>query len=290
MACCVCVDQGSVGIVENLGKFSKVINPGFNCLVPCLEAQVGTVSTRIQQLDVVCETKTLDNVFVQMVVSVQYTPVDTQQALYDAYYKLTDPEQQMRAYVFDCVRSSVPKIILDNVFELKDTIAQEIKSSLMESMNSFGYDIVETLVTDIQPDYQVKQAMNEINAQQRLRMAAQEKAEAEKLLQVKAAEADAESKYLAGLGISRQRQAIVNGLRDSVSDFSTAVHGTTASQVMDMMVLTQYFDMMSHVGKEGRSSTLVLAQNPSAMSDVAGQLKNGFIKPMLRPPTQVLSK
>lgn len=289
MACCICIDQGTVGIVENLGKFSKVVHPGFNMLTPCLESQVGTVSTRVQQLDVTCETKTLDNVFVQMVVSVQYTPMDTDQAKYDAYYKLTDPEQQMRAYVFDCVRSSVPKIILDNVFELKDTIAQEIKASLMDSMNSFGYEIIETLVTDIQPDYQVKCAMNEINANQRLRLAAQEKAEAQKILQVKAAEADAESKYLAGLGISRQRQAIVNGLRDSVNDFSSAVHGTTASQIMDMMVLTQYFDMLSHVGKEGRSSTLVLAQNPGAMTDVARQLKSGFIKPtMLSPPKQVM--
>jgi len=264
--------------VENLGKFSRIIYPGFNFLVPCLEQQVGTVSTRIKQLDVGCETKTRDNVFVRIIVSVQYIPREMEQAYYDAFYKLTDPDQQMRAYVFDVVRSTVPKQILDDVFENKDAIALAVKESLSVSMDSFGYEIIQALVTDIEPDSKVKAAMNEINAQQRLRVASQEKAEAEKILVVKAAEADAESKYLAGVGISRQRQAIVGGLRDSVAAFSNEVQGTSASQVMDMMVLTQYFDMLREVGMKGGQSTLVLPQNPGAMSDVANQLRAGFIQ------------
>lgn len=276
MACFTCVDQAEMGIVEALGKFSRTLKPGFSCLVPCIENHVGSVSTRVQQLDVGCETKTKDNVFVQMVVSVQYTPLGSEQSFYDAFYKLTAPEAQMRSYVEDIVRSSVPKLILDDVFLVKEEIASDVKNSLSESMSSFGYEIVETLVTDVRPDRKVREAMNDINAQRRLRVAAQDKAEAEKLLIVKAAEADAESKYLAGLGVARQRAAIVNGLRESVVSFSHEVEGTTSAQVMDMMVLTQYFDMLRDVGTKG-STTMVMAQNPGAMADVARELRGGFL-------------
>lgn len=276
MACFTCVDQAEMGIVESLGKFSRTLKPGFSCLVPCIENHVGSVSTRVQQLDVGCETKTKDNVFVQMVVSVQYTPLGSEQSFYDAFYKLTAPEAQMRSYVEDIVRSSVPKLILDDVFLVKEEIASDVKNSLSESMSSFGYEIVETLVTDVRPDRKVREAMNDINAQRRLRVAAQDKAEAEKLLIVKAAEADAESKYLAGLGVARQRAAIVNGLRESVVSFSHEVEGTTSAQVMDMMVLTQYFDMLRDVGTKG-STTMVMAQNPGAMADVARELRGGFL-------------
>jgi len=276
MACFTCVDQAEMGIVESLGKFSRTLKPGFSCLIPCIENHVGSVSTRVQQLDVGCETKTKDNVFVQMVVSVQYTPLGSDQSFYDAFYKLTAPEAQMRSYVEDIVRSSVPKLILDDVFLVKEEIASDVKSALSESMSSFGYEIVETLVTDVRPDRKVRDAMNDINAQRRLRVAAQDKAEAEKLLIVKAAEADAESKYLAGLGVARQRAAIVNGLRESVVSFSNEVEGTTSAQVMDMMVLTQYFDMLRDVGTKG-NTTMVMAQNPGAMADVAKELRGGFL-------------
>eukprot|EP00238_Polyblepharides_amylifera_P012734 CAMPEP_0196592108 /NCGR_PEP_ID=MMETSP1081-20130531/71742_1 /TAXON_ID=36882 /ORGANISM="Pyramimonas amylifera, Strain CCMP720" /LENGTH=238 /DNA_ID=CAMNT_0041915687 /DNA_START=320 /DNA_END=1036 /DNA_ORIENTATION=- len=224
-----------------------------------------------------CETKTKDNVFVNIVVSVQYVPAQDETSYYNAFYKLSQPDSQMRAYVFDVVRSCVPQQLLDNVFELKDEIATTIKSALSESMGSFGFQIVEALVTDIQPDSKVKMAMNEINAASRLRVAAQEKAEAEKLVIVKAAEADAESKYLAGLGIARQRQAIVSGLKESVSNFSAQVSGTSAQQVMDMMILTQYFDMLREVGTKGQGSTMLLQQSPSTMSDVARQIRSGFL-------------
>lgn len=276
MSCFTCVDQAEMGIVESLGKFSRVLKPGFTCLIPCIENHVGSVTTRVQQLDVGCETKTKDNVFVQMVVSVQYSPIGTDQSFYDAYYKLTAPEAQMRAYVYDIVRSAVPKLILDDVFLVKEEIADDIKSSLSESMSSFGYEIVETLVTDVRPDLKVRDAMNDINAQKRLRVAAQDTAEAQKMLIVKAAEADAESKYLAGMGVARQRAAIVNGLRESVLSFSAEVEGTTSAQVMDMMVLTQYFDMLRDVGTKGHT-TMVLSQNPGAMADVAKELRGGFL-------------
>lgn len=276
MSCFTCVDQAEMGIVESLGKFSRVLKPGFTCLIPVIENHVGSVTTRVQQLDVGCETKTKDNVFVQMVVSVQYSPIGTDQSFYDAYYKLTAPEAQMRAYVEDIVRSSVPKLILDDVFLVKEEIANDIKSSLSESMSSFGYEIVETLVTDVRPDRKVRDAMNDINAQKRLRVAAQDTAEAQKMLIVKAAEADAESKYLAGMGVARQRAAIVNGLRESVLSFSAEVEGTTSAQVMDMMVLTQYFDMLRDVGTKGHT-TMVLSQNPGAMADVAKELRGGFL-------------
>jgi regulator of protease activity HflC (stomatin/prohibitin superfamily) len=276
MACFTCVDQAEMGIVERLGKFSRTLKPGFSLMIPCIENHVGSVSTRVQQLDVACETKTKDNVFVQMVVSVQYTPLGSEQSFYDAFYKLTAPEAQMRSYVEDIVRSSVPKLILDDVFLVKEEIASDVKSSLSDSMSSFGYEIVETLVTDVRPDRKVRDAMNDINAQRRLRVAAQDKAEAEKLLIVKAAEPDAESKYLAGLGVARQRAAIVNGLRESVISFSNEVEGTTSAQVMDMMVLTQYFDMLRDVGSKGHT-TIVMSQNPGAMADIARELRGGFL-------------
>jgi len=213
MGCWASVPQSSVGMVERFGKFRREAHPGLNPLCCCLgEAVHGYVSQRVQQLDVTCETKTKDNVFVDVVVSVQYQVIA--QNTFDAYYKLTDPHTQIKAYVYDVVRASVPKIVLDEVFETKEEIAHSVREELEKSMNEYGFQIIQTLITDIRPDEKVKRAMNDINAAQRLRAAATDKAEAEKIMVVKAAEADAESKYLAGMGISRQRRAIVEGLRD----------------------------------------------------------------------------
>uniref|UniRef100_A0A7S0WIJ2 Band 7 domain-containing protein n=1 Tax=Pyramimonas obovata TaxID=1411642 RepID=A0A7S0WIJ2_9CHLO len=276
--CCTCVSQDEVGVVTKLGEFSRLIHPGFQWLIPCMEQVSGSISTRIKQLDVACEVKTLDNVFVNIVVSVQYQPLQTDEAYFNAFFKLTNIDSQMRPYVFDTVRSAVPQLTIDQVFELKNEIGNKIKAALTDLMGGYGYRIVDALVTDVRPDHKVKVAMNEINAARRLRVATQEKAEAEKMLVVKAAEADAESKYLQGLGIARQRQAIVSGLRDSVQSFSSEVAGTDAHDVMDMMVLTQYFDMLREVGMKGGGSTLMLSQNPGAMCKIANEIRQGFLE------------
>mmetsp|Transcript_18944 Transcript_18944/g.23019 ORF Transcript_18944/g.23019 Transcript_18944/m.23019 type:complete len:266 (-) Transcript_18944:315-1112(-) len=244
--CCVCVRTQSIGVIERFGKFSTLKGPGCSCVTwPC-EQLVGTVSLRVQQLDVNCETKTKDNVFVNVVISVQYEAIA--KAAYDAYYRLANPEVQIQAYVFDVVRSTLPRMDLDESFSSKDDLANSVKVHLDDTMSSYGYHIVRALVTDINPDARVKQSMNEINASRRLRESAKEKAEAEKITQVKAAEADAESKYLSGVGVARQRQAIVGGLQDSINEFAGEIAGTTPKDVMDLLLVTQYFDMLKEVG------------------------------------------
>eukprot|EP00899_Mesostigma_viride_P012708 jgi/Mesvir1/21438/Mv20906-RA.1 len=224
------ISTGSLGMVERFGQFNRVARPGLNWTCICVGDHVaGRLSLRIQQLDVGVETKSKDNVFVTVVVSVQYQVIESQAQ--DAFYKLTNSSQQIRSYIYDVVRSEVPKIKLDDLFELKDNIARAVKEELSKVLGGFGFMIHQALVTDIVPDAGVKHAMNEINAAQRLRMAAQDKAEAEKIRIVKAAEADAESKHLQGVGISRQRQAIVEGLRESVTHFSQAIEDTTPKDV-----------------------------------------------------------
>jgi regulator of protease activity HflC (stomatin/prohibitin superfamily) len=230
----------------------------------------------VRQLDVNCETKTKDNVFVNVVISVQYQVV--LEKAFDAFYKLANPEIQIQAYVFDVVRSELPKMELDESFSNKEQLANEVKHHLDETMMSFGYSIIKALVTDISPDARVKMSMNEINASRRLREAAKEKAEADKIVQVKAAEADAESKYLSGVGVARQRQAIVGGLQDSIIEFSGEIAGTTPKDVMDLLLLTQYFDMLKDVGSSGSGGkTLFLPHAPSAVGDLQDSLKNGLM-------------
>mmetsp|Transcript_17698 Transcript_17698/g.28649 ORF Transcript_17698/g.28649 Transcript_17698/m.28649 type:complete len:220 (+) Transcript_17698:544-1203(+) len=207
MPCFVCVSNDKIAVIEQFGKFSRMAEPGFSPVICCIgEYVAGYMSNRVQQIDVRCETKTKDNVFVFVTVSVQFEV--RREDVYNAFYKLTNPHSQVTAFVFDVIRSTVPKIILDDVFDSKDEIADAVKKELANTMPGFGYNILQTLVTDITPDAKVKQAMNEINAAQRTRVAATDKAEADKILVVKAAEADAESKYLAGVGVARQRQAV----------------------------------------------------------------------------------
>ena len=184
-----------------------------------------------------CETKTKDNVFVNVVISIQYEAIIAK--AWHAYYRLANPEQQIQAYVFDVVRSTLPRMDLDESFASKETLAVSVKQHLDDTMMEYGYHICKALVTDISPDARVKMSMNEINASRRLREAAKEKAEADKIVHVKAAEADAESKYLSGVGVARQRQAIVNGLQDSIIEFSGEIAGTTPKDVMDLLLLTQ---------------------------------------------------
>ncbi|KAL3344650.1 hypothetical protein AABB24_023878 [Solanum stoloniferum] len=275
--CCVQVEQSTVAIKERFGKFDDVLEPGCHFLPWCIGSQVaGYLTLRLQQLDVRCETKSKDNVFVTVVASIQYRALADKAT--DAFYKLSNTRSQIQAYVFDVIRASVPKLDLDDVFEQKNQIAKAVEDELEKAMSAYGYEIVQTLIVDIEPDEHVKRAMNEINAAARLRVAANEKAEAEKIVQIKRAEGDAEAKYLAGLGIARQRQAIVDGLRDSVLGFSVNVPGTTAKDVLDMVLITQYFDTMKEIGASSKSSAVFIPHGPGAVSDIAGQIRQGLLQ------------
>ncbi|KAK4781410.1 hypothetical protein SAY86_015512 [Trapa natans] len=275
--CCIQVDQSTVAIKERFGKFDEVLQPGCHCLPWFLGSQLaGHLTLRVQQLDVKCETKTKDNVFVNVVASIQYRALANKAS--DAYYKLSNTRNQIQAYVFDVIRASVPRLNLDDVFEQKNDIARAVEDELEKAMSAYGFEIVQTLIIDIEPDEHVKRAMNEINAAARLRVAANEKAEAEKIIQIKRAEGEAESKYLAGLGIARQRQAIVDGLRDSVLGFSENVPGTTAKDVLDMVLVTQYFDTMKEIGAASKSSAVFIPHGPGAIRDVASQIREGLLQ------------
>lgn len=267
--CFVCIKTKEVGVVEDLGNFEQLLGPGLHFVCWPLKAVVGRLSLRIQQLDVVCETKTKDNVFVQVAVAVQYRVLE--EGAYAAYYRLTDPRGQIQSYVFDVVRSTVPKMELDHAFASKDEVATAILGQLKTVMNDYGYSILNALVTDLSPDSKVKASMNEINASKRLKEAAAHKAEADKTKQVKAAEAEAEARYLSGLGVARQRKAIVQGLQESVSQFSDDV-GARPKDVMDILLLSQYFDTLSSVG----ANTLFLEHEPAVVTSLQSSLGASF--------------
>ena len=264
------VEQQTFKVVERFGKFNKICSPGLNIKIPFIDWVAGKDTFRIQQLDVPVETKTKDNVFVNVKVSVQYHII--KEKAFEAFYKLESPEPQITSYVFDVVRANVPTLDLDDVFEKKEEIASAIKSELKETMDDFGYLIVQALVTDIDPDAKVKESMNEINAQRRLRIAAAEKGEADKILRVKEAEAEAESKKLQGQGIAEQRKAIVDGLKDSVEAFSQAVEGSTAQDVMSLVLMTQYFDMLKDVGGSSQSNVIMIPSSPGGMDGISQEI------------------
>ncbi|MDO8953368.1 MAG: SPFH domain-containing protein [Gammaproteobacteria bacterium] len=259
------VEQQKVAIIERLGKFVRVARPGLNTKIPLLERVAGRVSLRIQQLNIAVDTKTSDNVFVHMTVSIQYAAIPDH--VYEAFYKLSDPEKQIQAYVFDVVRAQVPSITLDEVFEKKEQIALAVGKELAETMKEFGFSILKALVTDIDPDEKVKAAMNEINAATRLRVAANEKGEAEKILKVKQAEGEAESMRLQGEGLAKARQAIIYGLKDSVEDFRKAVPEATANSVMNLVLTTQYYDTLKEIGANNRSSVILTPGKAENLSD-----------------------
>jgi regulator of protease activity HflC (stomatin/prohibitin superfamily) len=269
------VEQQTIAVIERFGKFVRVAHPGLNLKIPLIEAIRGRISLRVMQLDVEIETKTLDDVFLKIVTSVQYRVLP--QKIYEAFYVLDNPTSQIQSFVFDVVRASVPKIKLDDVFSRKDDIADSVKSELKETMSQFGLDIIKTLVTDINPDAKVKTAMNEINEAQRLRVAANERGEAEKILKVKQAEADAESKILQGKGMAGQRKAIVDGLRDSLSDFQRDIQGTTTHDVMTLIMMAQYFDTLKELGANGNANTIMVPHSPSHMNDLSQQIRDSII-------------
>jgi len=269
------VEQQTSAVVERFGKFSRVAGPGLNLKIPIAERNAGSINLRVQQLDVTVETKTLDNVFVHTVVAVQFMVVPDK--VYDAFYRLDRPTVQITAYVFDVVRARVPKMELDDLFDRKDEIAIAVKQELSAEMDSFGYLIVQALVTDIDPDKKVKESMNEINAAKRLRVAATERGEADKILKVKAAEAEAESKALQGKGIADQRRAIIDGLRESVDQFAQSISGTTPESIMQLVLMTQHYDTVKEIGASSRSNTIFMPYSPGGMSDLAGQMREALI-------------
>ncbi len=269
------VRQQTAGIIERLGKFHRVAGAGLNFKIPIIDRVAGRLSLRIQQLDVRVETKTKDNVFVMVVVSVQYYVLPNK--VVDAFYRLQNPQAQITSFVFDTVRARVPNIILDDVFEKKDDIAQAVKDELDAVMDNFGYGIVKALVTDIDPDAKVKASMNEINAAQRLREAAIQQAEADKIRVVKAAEGEAESKALQGQGIANQRKAIIDGLKESVENFSNNIEGARAQDVMNLVLMTQYFDTIKDIGLASKSNTILIPHSPGGMGDISEQMRNAII-------------
>ena len=270
------VEQRTAAVIQRLGKFVKETGPGMHMKIPFIDKIAGRINLRVQQLDVRIETKTEDNVFVHLIVSVQYFVLPDK--VYDAFYKLDDARRQITSYVFDVVRAQVPKIKLDDVFEKKDDIAEAVKVELSHVMEGFGYGILKALVTDIEPDARVKEAMNEINHAQRMRVAATEKGEAERILKVKQAEGDAQSKALQGKGIADQRQAIVAGLRDSVDEFRRSVPGTTAKDVMNLVLMTQYFDMLKEIGASNRSNAILIPHSPGNLATLQDQIRNAMLE------------
>jgi len=271
LPCIICIRTKEVGVVEDLGQYKRLLDAGLHFLFWPLQGVSGRLSLRIQQLDVICETKTKDNVFVQVQVSVQYRVLEEE--AYNAYYRLSDPRGQIQSYVFDVVRSTVPRMELDETFASKADIASAVKDKLESVMQQYGYQIMEALVTDLAPDHKVKASMNEINASKRLKEAASHKAEADKIKQVKAAEAEAEARYLSGLGVARQRKAIVSGLQTSVSEFSENVDGATPKDVMDILLLTQYFDTLSSVG----ANSMILEHDPATVARLQKQVGKSFL-------------
>jgi regulator of protease activity HflC (stomatin/prohibitin superfamily) len=246
--------------------------PGLGMVVCPYEQLVGRLSYRVQQLDVRVESKTLDNVFLVAAVSVQYQVL--REKAYEAFYALTNPHQQITAHVYDVIRSELPTLELDAVFEAKEDLALAVKQALSETMTNYGYQIMQTLITDLDPDQRVKNAMNEINSSKRLKFAIAEKAEGDKILLVKSAEAEAEAKYLSGVGVAKQRKAIVDGLKASIVGFSDNVHGASNKDVMDLVLLTQYFDMVRDVGSSRNCKTIFV---PSS-KNMGDEMRNSLLQ------------
>src|SRR6266478_3067539 len=262
-------------VVQRMGKFLRVATAGINFKFPWLDQVAGRIDLRVQQLALDVETKTKDNVFVRIPVSVQYHVIPTK--VYEAFYKLANPAQQISSYVFNVILGHVPKMNLDDAFLQQADIAVAIKVGLDDVMTTYGYSIDQALVTDIKPDEKVKAAMNEINAAQREQVAASARGEAEKILKVKQAEAEAESKALQGQGIANQRKAIIEGLKLSVEAFAAAVEGTSAKDVMMLVLVTQYLDTLKDIGAQGKSNTIFVSHSPSAVGDLFRQMQDAVM-------------
>ncbi|WP_298140693.1 SPFH domain-containing protein [Flavobacterium sp.] len=266
------VKQQTAVVIERFGKFTSIRNSGLQLKIPIIDRVAGRVNLRIQQLDVLIETKTKDNVFIKMKVSVQFKVI--QDKVYEAFYKLEYPHDQITAYVFDVVRAEVPKLILDDVFVRKDDIAIAVKRELNEAMTTYGYDIINTLVTDIDPDIQVKNAMNRINAADREKTAAEFESEAQRIRIVAKAKAEAESKKLQGQGIADQRREIARGLVESVEVLNSV--GINSQEASALIVVTQHYDTLQAIGADTNSNLILLPNSPQAGSDMLNNMVASF--------------
>tara|TARA_B100000925_G_scaffold119732_1_gene88916 strand:+ start:20217 stop:21158 length:942 start_codon:yes stop_codon:yes gene_type:complete len=266
------VRQQSAAVVERFGRFVSVRHSGLQIKIPIIDRVSGRVSLRVQQLDVVVETKTKDDVFVKIKVSVQYKVIKDK--VFDAFYKLDFPQDQITSYVFDVVRAEVPKMILDDVFEKKDDIAIAVKSELNDSMLNYGFDIIKTLVTDIDPDAQVKDSMNRINASEREKVAAQFEGDAQRILIVERAKAEAESKRLQGQGIADQRREIARGLEDSVKVLNGV--NINSQEASALIVVTQHYDTLQSVGSASNSNLILMPNSPQAGSEMLNNMVASF--------------
>ena len=264
------VQQQTRVVVERFGRYLKIAGPGLNVIIPGIDRKAGTISHRVRELEIKVESKTKDDVFVDLLIAVQFFVPETVEAVKAAFYKLTNPQAQISSYVFDTVRALVPDMPVDHVFAEKDKIALAVKERLQETMTQFGYTIMQTLVNDIQPDPTVKEAMNKVNASARLREAAKNEAEAQKIRVIAAAEAEARAKELQGVGIARQRLAIANGLKESVAACSEA--GISPEEATKMVLLTQHYDTVTAVGSHAKSTIMMVPYSPQGMSNVAEQI------------------
>ena len=265
------VKQQSVAIIERFGRYQKISDSGIHMRAPFgIDKIAARVQLRVLQSEIVVETKTQDNVFVTMNVATQYRVNESN--VKDAYYKLMRPESQIKSYIEDALRSSVPKLTLDELFEKKDEIALEVQKQVAEEMSTYGYIIVKTLITKVEPDAEVKQSMNEINAAQRKRVAAQELAEADKIKIVTAAEAEAEKERLHGVGIAEQRKAIVDGLADSIKELKGANVDLTEEQIMSILLTNQYLDTLNNFADKEGNNTIFLPANPDGVENIRTQI------------------
>jgi regulator of protease activity HflC (stomatin/prohibitin superfamily) len=269
------VNTAQVAVIVRFGKFLRVANPGLNWKWPFIDAVAGRVSLRVNQITLTMETKTRDNVFVTIPISVQNRV--RPENVYDAYYKLSNPEAQIQSYVEQVILGHVPGMTLDEVFASQSGIAAAVKKELDADMAGFGYEIVNVLVTDIVPDEKVKSAMNDINAAQREQVAANARGEAEKILVVKKAEAEAESKALQGQGIANQRKAIIEGLQASIEQFHKMVDGASTADVMQLVLVTQYFDTLKSIGESDKTNTLFLSHAPGSVKEVSDQIMEAML-------------
>jgi regulator of protease activity HflC (stomatin/prohibitin superfamily) len=264
------VNTAEAAVITRFGRFLRVAQPGLNWKRPFFDTVAGVVSLRVSQINLTMETKTKDNVFVTIPISVQ-TRVRPEN-VYDAFYKLSDPTAQIKSYVEQVILGHVPGMTLDEVFASQSSIAAAVKQELDSDMAAFGYEIVNVLVTDIVPDEKVKSAMNDINAAQREQVAANARGEADKILVVKKAEAEAESKALQGQGIANQRKAIIDGLRGSIEEFQKSVGDASAKEVMQLVLVTQYFDTLKAIGEQDKTNTLFISHAPGAVQSFSEQM------------------
>src|SRR6516164_7876566 len=269
------VRTAEVAVITRFGKFLRIAEPGLNWKRPFIDSVTGRLSLRVNQINLTMETKTKDNVFVTIPISVQ-NRVRPEKA-YDAFYKLENPAQQIKSYVEQVILGHVPGMSLDEVFANQSSIADAVKQELDADMATFGFEIVNVLVTDIVPDVKVKSAMNDINAAQREQVAANARGEAEKILVVKRAEAEAESKALQGQGIANQRKAIIEGLQSSIEEFQRVVGGTSTSEVMQLVLVTQYFDTIKSIGESDKTNTLFLTHSPGAVKDISDEVMRSML-------------